>query len=125
MKPIRQAITLVFLMTLALAILGSVIFIGLGALLSLWLPFSLFQASCLATGAALTLALVIFALASIIHSHADHPLDPDILEWDPFDDDDDQMPFPEPAKPKIGRNAPCPCGSGRKYKNCCGKSSAP
>ncbi|MBC6995220.1 SEC-C domain-containing protein [Lewinella lacunae] len=23
--------------------------------------------------------------------------------------------------PKIGRNAPCPCGSGKKYKNCCGK----
>jgi hypothetical protein len=22
---------------------------------------------------------------------------------------------------KIGRNAPCPCGSGRKYKNCCGQ----
>jgi len=22
---------------------------------------------------------------------------------------------------KIGRNAPCPCGSGRKYKHCCGK----
>ena len=22
---------------------------------------------------------------------------------------------------KIGRNAPCPCGSGKKYKNCCGK----
>jgi len=21
---------------------------------------------------------------------------------------------------KIGRNAPCPCGSGKKYKNCCG-----
>ncbi len=21
--------------------------------------------------------------------------------------------------PKIGRNAPCPCGSGRKYKKCC------
>jgi uncharacterized protein len=26
--------------------------------------------------------------------------------------------------PKIGRNEPCPCGSGRKYKLCCG-SSAP
>ena len=24
-------------------------------------------------------------------------------------------------EPKIGRNAPCPCGSGRKYKKCCGK----
>ncbi|EHJ49356.1 SEC-C motif domain protein [Solidesulfovibrio carbinoliphilus subsp. oakridgensis] len=21
--------------------------------------------------------------------------------------------------PKVGRNAPCPCGSGRKYKHCC------
>ena len=24
--------------------------------------------------------------------------------------------------PKVGRNDPCPCGSGRKYKHCCGKS---
>ncbi len=25
-------------------------------------------------------------------------------------------------EPKIGRNDPCPCGSGKKYKNCCGKN---
>lgn len=25
------------------------------------------------------------------------------------------------GKAKIGRNAPCPCGSGKKYKHCCGK----
>lgn len=25
--------------------------------------------------------------------------------------------------PKVGRNDPCPCGSGKKYKNCCGKSA--
>ncbi len=24
-------------------------------------------------------------------------------------------------EPKIGRNDPCPCGSGKKYKKCCGK----
>jgi preprotein translocase subunit SecA len=24
--------------------------------------------------------------------------------------------------PKVGRNDPCPCGSGKKYKQCCGKS---
>ena len=24
-------------------------------------------------------------------------------------------------EPVIGRNAPCPCGSGKKYKKCCGK----
>ncbi|WP_046058749.1 SEC-C metal-binding domain-containing protein, partial [Clostridium sp. IBUN13A] len=22
---------------------------------------------------------------------------------------------------KVGRNDPCPCGSGKKYKKCCGK----
>jgi uncharacterized protein len=30
---------------------------------------------------------------------------------------------PDPIKrqgPKVGRNDPCPCGSGKKYKNCCG-----
>ncbi len=28
------------------------------------------------------------------------------------------------VKPKkIGRNDPCPCGSGRKYKQCCGKNA--
>jgi len=42
--------------------------------------------------------------------------------WTPGFDD----PFePAPAMPvrstKIGRNAPCPCGSGRKYKKCCGR----
>ncbi len=29
---------------------------------------------------------------------------------------------PIKAEKKIPRNAPCPCGSGKKYKNCCGKS---
>jgi len=23
---------------------------------------------------------------------------------------------------KIGRNDPCPCGSGKKYKKCCGRA---
>ncbi|MFM7705429.1 MAG: SEC-C metal-binding domain-containing protein, partial [Rubrivivax sp.] len=27
----------------------------------------------------------------------------------------------EPALPRVGRNDPCPCGSGRKYKHCHGK----
>lgn len=30
-------------------------------------------------------------------------------------------PSPVKAGPKVGRNDPCPCGSGKKYKNCCGK----
>ncbi len=29
----------------------------------------------------------------------------------------------EPVKvgKKVGRNDPCPCGSGKKYKHCCGR----
>ena len=34
-------------------------------------------------------------------------------------DDDFQIPYVRP-EPKIGRNDPCPCGSGKKYKKCCG-----
>ena len=29
---------------------------------------------------------------------------------------------PVKAEKKVGRNDPCPCGSGKKYKNCCGKN---
>ena len=32
-----------------------------------------------------------------------------------------QRPMPAKASPRIGRNDPCPCGSGKKYKNCHGQ----
>lgn len=38
------------------------------------------------------------------HCHHDHP---------------HPAPAPYIAPPKIGRNDPCPCGSGKKYKACC------
>ena len=30
---------------------------------------------------------------------------------------------PKRAAQKVGRNDPCPCGSGKKYKHCCGKNA--
>ncbi len=58
---------------------------------------------------------------------------PEYFESDYFDDDylddfdfDDEVavssstPYVKDS-PKIGRNEPCPCGSGKKYKNCCGR----
>ncbi len=32
-----------------------------------------------------------------------------------------EKPKPKRAGPKVGRNDPCPCGSGKKFKQCCGK----
>ncbi len=39
---------------------------------------------------------------------------------------EDDQPLPPPVDPiqsprTVGRNDPCPCGSGKKYKKCCGK----
>jgi len=45
----------------------------------------------------------------------------------PADDHRSEPARPEPIRnlgQKVGRNDPCPCGSGKKYKNCCGKSSS-
>jgi preprotein translocase subunit SecA len=48
-------------------------------------------------------------------------------KWDYEDDDYDEMEYKqEPyrrTEPKVGRNDPCPCGSGKKYKKCCGKDA--
>ena len=43
-------------------------------------------------------------------------------DWDPFTGMgmEVDMPYQREGK-KIGRNDPCPCGSGKKYKKCCGK----
>ncbi len=45
----------------------------------------------------------------------------------PSGDADDEPPEKEGTyrreAPKVGRNDPCPCGSGKKYKQCCGKLS--
>ena len=53
---------------------------------------------------------------------------------DPFagyDDQGNRIGAPEPQRPgvtirretpKVGRNDPCPCGSGKKYKNCCARN---
>jgi preprotein translocase subunit SecA len=32
-----------------------------------------------------------------------------------------KKPVARSGQKKVGRNDPCPCGSGKKYKNCCGK----
>ena len=35
-----------------------------------------------------------------------------------------QISYQPKGKKKIGRNDPCPCGSGKKYKHCCGRNEA-
>ena len=44
----------------------------------------------------------------------------------PAPEADDSEPPMDPivnAGPRVGRNDPCPCGSGKKYKHCCGRTA--
>lgn len=48
---------------------------------------------------------------------------PDYHAQDRTDEDGDDTPRIEPVRretPKVGRNEPCSCGSGKKFKRCCG-----
>ena len=56
------------------------------------------------------------------HVQADNVLQPGTPQ--PQEAPPVQAPKPKPfkrGKKKVGRNDPCPCGSGKKYKHCCGK----
>lgn len=121
MKAVCQLIVLLLLPTLALAALGIAAFIGIGALLARWLPLSLFQASVLAIAATATMALVTQAFMTIMHLQMDHADPEEHFAWEPMDEDDDEA-APLASLTKVGRNTLCPCGSGKKVKNCCGKS---
>ena len=55
----------------------------------------------------------------------------DLPQWDKiFDADTKKRLYLEQKRsgtivkgPKVGRNDPCPCGSGKKYKKCCGRNA--
>ncbi|MDH5515651.1 MAG: SEC-C metal-binding domain-containing protein, partial [Gammaproteobacteria bacterium] len=44
----------------------------------------------------------------------------DALDQTPEGEADERQPFMREGR-KVGRNEPCPCGSGKKYKQCHGK----
>lgn len=53
-----------------------------------------------------------------------HEVSQFVREPDGWKFDDGELVGEKPMvreSPKVGRNDPCPCGSGKKYKKCCGK----
>jgi uncharacterized protein YchJ len=122
MKPVLATLLSLLLLLAVVMCLGTALFIGFGALLARWLPLSLFQASGLAIGATIAFAAIIYVLSTISHSRHAYDTDDDFE-----DDEDDSDPdvsdpdesFLKPHSSKAARNDYCPCGSGRKFKNCC------
>lgn len=111
-------------------------FIGAGYVISFILPLTLFQSTLLCIGATLVVAFIIsaFVIGSPVLKYVEENDDYEDDDEDYEDEEDYDEDFEEDEelddiskkrftrlKTKVGRNDPCPCGSGKKYKNCCGK----
>lgn len=124
MKTAFTALLIFLFITAVVMGLGTVLVVGFGVLLARWLPISIFQASILAIGSTITFVVLVFISATLMNPKHVHELDNEL-----YDDDDDDFDsgftdtlhsFQKPDLSKVGRNDYCPCGSGKKFKNCCG-----
>ena len=62
----------------------------------------------------------VISTIDILSEQAERILENNAYFGDPFMGIQKEMPY-QRETPKVGRNDPCPCGSGKKYKKCCGK----
>ena len=121
MKPVLKAFLFFLLPIIILTGMGTAIFIGFGTLLARWLPLSLFQASSLAIGSTLAVAAVIHVISAIMRFQQTYDMDDNFEDEQDYFDSSDTF-SSKPDFSKVGRNDYCPCGSGRKFKNCCEKT---
>jgi len=109
---------------------STALFVGAGYLLSFMFSLTLFQASVLCIGASFVIAFILFAITfdaqtfKVVHLDQIKTKVFDVDEGDNEFEKDvtlDVREVPQVTIPKVGRNEPCPCGSGKKYKFCCGR----
>ena len=62
----------------------------------------------------------VISTIDILSEQAERILENNAYYGNPFAGIQREMPY-QRETPKVGRNDPCPCGSGKKYKKCCGK----
>ncbi|MGA1843191.1 MAG: SEC-C metal-binding domain-containing protein [bacterium] len=116
-------------------ILVTLAFVGMGVLISFFLPLTPFQTAMLLM-APFCCILILFPLLMINQKIEDmmRVMEEDYMYWDDEEwaenrgKTESKRPRTKSRKgkiivmgssPMLDRNAPCPCGSGKKYKNCC------
>lgn len=129
-------IATIFFLFLILIIVSTGAFIGAGYVLSSLLPLTLFQCCVLSVSATFVSAFIIVAFLiselfiGIVRSKPDNILYKEEQEDEEADEDEgeeeirqasDRRKFTVISKNRVRRNELCPCGSGKKYKYCCGK----
>jgi hypothetical protein len=136
MEHTRMGIFVLFSIIFVLTLFLTVLLIVGGYVVSAIFPLTLFQASLLLAITCLTLTVSLVTLMTIssvqgIRGIRLASLGQEVEEEEYEDDTEEyweEAPHEEVESQKsdfgrernIGRNEKCPCGSGRKYKNCCG-----
>lgn len=140
---VLPAILLLIAIGVAVLVVAA-IFLGLGWVLALVFPVSTMEATVVLMFVAGVVAFY-FTLSDVAQAiRSQSPFSwlapPDNEVWEDEDDWEEPEPVPPPpawrrspvkwpsrtssttrATTKVGRNDPCPCGSGKKYKYCCGR----
>lgn len=93
---------------------------GLGLLLKNLLPFSLLETTALCMAGVLWVSWALFSTFSPLFAPR-RINEEDYVDVE-LDDHEESAATPFRHELKINRNALCPCGSGRKYKNCHGRT---
>jgi len=129
---------LFFILTIiALISVSSGLFIGAGYLIAMIFSLSLFQASVLCIGSSFVFTFILFGMMfdkqtfkviHLNHKKTTFVFDPEKENKDDeFQEEVIHHVHKETIRPvrtsKVGRNEPCSCGSGKKYKFCCGVNS--
>jgi DNA-binding transcriptional regulator of glucitol operon len=145
------AVLIVAVIILLVVAIGAALLVliatALGSLLAGLLNFSRFEATLLTLVALLGFAVLVWRFVAIFGPTSEgQTVNDDEDDWEDEDDldieddwddeeDTDEPPDIIPSIPAwrqpikrlnfdhVGRNDPCPCGSGKKYKNCHGKAT--
>jgi len=118
-----MGVLLIAVLVACVGAVGTPIFLAFGALLDWLTPLSLFQGVIVAIGSTLTMMIGMhFGRIGQSRSYREYEDEDDDDDWMEGDDVFD-LPSARPSAPKISRNGPCPCGSGKKYKKCCGQAA--
>jgi len=124
-------IGIILFLVVMLIIVSAGAFIGAGYVLSLLLPLTLFQCSAISVAATFVSAFIITVIIIGEVFIGITRAKPDASSYDEEDGEEEEdeeevrQPFDKRKftviSNKVGRNELCPCGSGKKYKYCCGK----
>ncbi len=111
------------------------IFVFSGYVLTQLVDLTIFEATVVCIGASFVAGFLIALfkisdfLTKLPKKIPDDYIDENDEDYDDDDEDEDEEEetvrtrrnrFKVVRSNKVGRNAPCPCGSGKKYKHCCG-----